>query len=1087
MKTRFILLAVSVLAILPLCAELRITEICPRPEETDPNGKVSGWVELFNDGAESVDLGEYELQRFNLGKKASDGKFSNLPSAQLAPGEYKIVYTSEEYDNAEDMGGDGFTAKTYDGLVVVPFKVNPKKFPMVRLLKGEDVLQTEYVPVDLKDGYSYCGRLVMPNATKGAANDETGAIAYGPNIGPLFGVKHKLSVFDPLARPKTNEDYVVSLPVNPLGETAIASVTLNYISGVGSAATTNSIAMTKGTLDKKGAGQYWTATIPAANLPRAGGLLRLWTTITEEGGAAWRSPSFLNPDDGFQYLGTVVEGADLEDAKLQTLHFFVEGDSLAQMDVDADDQDLSLVPYNARAGVFDSQTGAYYDNVRIDLRGNTSGTFRKKAHGLKFAKCHPLECVNPLDGEKIEVRKTSFTAEYCDPAYVRQSLAFWLFRQVGCKVPFHYPVRLNLNGEFYQLAFHTIRFSDELIEDYYKLDPNGYGYKNSGCLHWGRSWTDNSELYNWVACEKKTPDDGDETSWNAYVPLRNWVKSFNSGMEAAVDDQAHVTKEVVKTFDLPAWINYLAAARITMETDDTWANLSTYGDVNGTGTWMPLGYDMNQSFGHIYSTMWNGAKPMRLAEEDRFKAHPFFGGRRVLCYFANGNRSHPDSENWACEAIWQSTKFRRLYLRRLRSIMDTQLMPPGTVKGGTPLWRYVSSVTNATWECAKLDYAKWRADRNNLPEGSSGTFWLDTVIYCWDRALSHSEGVEDIWDNYIVPRRRHLFVTHAASNASREIGYAENKIAGIPGPQSAISELAPKLAFVKTAAGVLEISNDSDEAVDLSGWKLSGAVDWTLPGGTVADMHDKVYVVADRAAYVAANESSLTDQVIVGNANFVDGLDVVYVVPASVGNADGTVDIGERGEVWFSGTGPVNGAWESGGTLPIYVSSETFSDEVEFTLDPSVATAGGSVCVDAVVRQDTPIAESELPAAADMGSPQASLVIATSEKLGAAFYLLTKSGWIRLGTPRIAPMSGVAYGMRFELDYVNREIRAWVRDGELWASLTDASGASAFGLAVGGRSLSSVGFTGSGRIDRLDGYRASKRPYHGLHFYIRLR
>jgi hypothetical protein len=28
---------------------------------------------------------------------------------------------------------------------------------------------------------------------------------------------------------------------------------------------------------------------------------------------------------------------------------------------------------------------------------------------------------------------------------------------------------------------------------------------------------------------------------------------------------------------------------------------------------------------------------------------------------------------------------------------------------------------------------------------------------------------------------------------------------------------------------------------------------------------------------------------------------------------------------------------------------------------------------------------------------------------------------------------------------------------------------------------------GSGRIDRLDGYRAETRPYHRPHFYIRLR
>ena len=55
-------------------AELRITEICPKTAEAyDANGLESGWVELYNDGGEPVDLADYELQRFNLGKKASAG------------------------------------------------------------------------------------------------------------------------------------------------------------------------------------------------------------------------------------------------------------------------------------------------------------------------------------------------------------------------------------------------------------------------------------------------------------------------------------------------------------------------------------------------------------------------------------------------------------------------------------------------------------------------------------------------------------------------------------------------------------------------------------------------------------------------------------------------------------------------------------------------------------------------------------------------------------------------------------------------------------------------------------------------------
>ena len=249
--------ALALIAVWAARAELRIAEICPKTSEVyDANGLESGWVELYNDGEAEVNLSDYELQRFNLGKKASAGKYSQLPEHMLAPGGRFVVYTSDEYPNSEDEGGDGFTVETYgNGYVVAPFKVNPKKFPMVRLLKGTEVLQTEYVPVDLPEGCSYCNRTIMPKATKGAANDLTGAIAYGPNAGPLFGIKHSLSVFDPLPRPSVGEAYEVKLPVNPYLGPEIESVTLHYHGGFDTAGE-KTLAMEKGAVDAKGgAGQ----------------------------------------------------------------------------------------------------------------------------------------------------------------------------------------------------------------------------------------------------------------------------------------------------------------------------------------------------------------------------------------------------------------------------------------------------------------------------------------------------------------------------------------------------------------------------------------------------------------------------------------------------------------------------------------------------------------------------------------------------------------------------------------------------------------------------------------------------------------
>ena len=78
------------------------------------------------------------------------------------------------------------------------------------------------------------------------------------------------------------------------------------------------------------------------------------------------------------------------------------------------------------------------------------------------------------------------------------------------------------------------------------------------------------------------------------------------------------------------WINYMAATRITQETDDVWGNLCVYRH-NKTGTWWPGAYDMNLSFGQYYkeagwTDFWGG----EISNEDTFKCHPLYGGSQSV-------------------------------------------------------------------------------------------------------------------------------------------------------------------------------------------------------------------------------------------------------------------------------------------------------------------------------------------------------------------------------------------------------------------------------------------------------------------------
>ena len=885
MKKIFVQMLVLGLVISAAADGLRISEICPRPDALDPNGMESGWIELYNDSDASVNLADYEIVRVNRGKELKQaGK--PLASRTVGPREYTVVYTSEAYDNA----GTGVTTVYDNDVMVYPNKVSPKKFPMVVLYRGSQVVDKFVVPVDIPNNQSiaaaggcfanYAGavstgamatdasvrianasavtRVILPTITKGAANDRTGETAYGPNAGPLYGIKHSLSDWEPHAPAKSGENYQVRLAINPFSAAegdAVVSVKLLYRSDFGKI---SSVDMTKDGEPDAFAGQYWTAAIPAKDLPAAGHLVRWAAQVTDASGNGWRTPSFRNPEDGYEWYGTIVEPtAALTSATLQTWHMFADSTSTARMNIQHDD--AWFLPYGARCGIYDSQTSNFYDNVRIDLRGNTTAKMSKKSHGLKFSKVHPMTCVNPFDGEKIVVRKTSIIAEQADMSRVRSSLSMYLRRLAGQDVPFGYPLRVNLNGAFFQLDHHTNRLSDELLTDYYGYDENGYAIKNIGAAGGGLNASGGMSVI--------LPDN---------AALESTAKSFYTSFQDSIQDVAYYTykstgldatksnkvnRAVVKQFNLPAWINFLALSRFTQECDDGWSNLSVYYDRLGNGTWSPIAYDLHQSLG-VYFADDKYTDPLRTglwADDDLYgKCHPYYGGMHVVtAHYSNlssyGNRAY--------ECIYQNAKYRRLHVRRLRTLMDKILMAPGTSQQDTPFWRdYVVPMVAAMQADDAIDREKW-----GVPTTAS--------IYVWLNSLTFAEGVQDLWDNYFVKRRNHFFNTHSITNTAFEGGYAWDKNAQIPLAQSPIAMLKDGFS-VETVEGGAVIRNMNAETVDMSGWTLSGAVSYTFPAGSVIDQAfgsqpGEIFVVTDRTNYIARLEASgtaLTDQIILGNA-----------------------------------------------------------------------------------------------------------------------------------------------------------------------------------------------------------------------------
>ncbi|MCQ2367725.1 MAG: CotH kinase family protein [Kiritimatiellae bacterium] len=916
-------------------AALRISEIMPKPVDKpastlypaslaryDKNGLESGWVELENMSDKWVDLADYAFTRVNRGKatKIDAGAF---PSTLIAPHAKYVFYTSERYSNSISAKDSAWQHGTFDGkpkyfdeydMMIWGDKVNPKKSPFVRLyyVKGgaETPIDTVVIPIDFPEGHSIIvekavegetlKRYMTQYPTPGSANATGDLVTLGPTVGPLYEISSKkkhtsTNEFGPVAPAKIGEDYEIVFPLNPVmsptaiagfrDEDAITSITLLYRTDLDDKTLTRREVSLEKTTDNADQGDLYTAVIPheAFDTIGAGHLIQWKFEVTDKSNVTFTSPSHLNKDDGYEWYGTIVEPGELNSESLATWHMFADSVSLQQMDVDAPKQDLSKVPYNARIAIYDSSTSNYYDYVRIDLRGNTSAHFNKKSHGLRFSKAHPLTMWDPVAGEmREEVRKSSLIGEPADPSYMRQMMSFWLWTKMGNKVPFDFPVRCNLNGKFFQMAFHSERFTDELIEDFHKLDKYGYGYKNVGTLKSGSGTTAGG-------IEKKTPDDGDESNvsvlqnqFRSKIVAAQQVKNDLNGVSTEGLDNPTLTKFVVEKFNLPAWLNYLASARITQEMDDVWANISIYYDnaemkegVRGTDTWMPLGYDFNLSLGQWYHNDVGSGYGL-MANQDWFKSHPFYGGNRVRCYKSTAYSTTCNSGNDGMEAVWQNAKFRRLYLRRLRTLMDQELGAPDTTgeenetNSQISLMKKIREIAALMEKDAVLDRTRWPHDSSigNIDVWGGDKPWPESM----------QAGIKEIWDDYIVPRRQHLYVTHSISNTEKGVGYGTNLAAGIPEAQSSIADLKSGFtAEYREDIAALVIKNTNAEAVDMSGWALSGPVSMTLPAGTVIDEGSEenpaeVYVSADRRATIAKmNELGLiTNQIVVGNGEAVE-------------------------------------------------------------------------------------------------------------------------------------------------------------------------------------------------------------------------
>ena len=300
------------------------------------------------------------------------------------------------------------------------------------------------------------------------------------------------------------------------------------------------------------------------------------------------------------------------------------------------------------------------------------------------------------------------------------------------------------------------------------------------------------------------------------------------------------------------------------------------------------------------------------------------------------------------------------------------------------------------------------------------------------------------------------------------------------------SVLCANLSLAARTEDELVVLNANNQAVDMSGWTLSGGIAGVLPAGTVVDAGDTITLVRDRKAWIAANITDLGDRVVVGNFDFVDG-GAVCLVPAEAGwhgavplvatrklkgnwfdasaanqerGADVTsiMDGAQRGK--WSASGDAKGTVESRlGVRYIEVRGDgAGGDRLRFTPDVRqkerrISVVEMSACFDDVIDDVESAAQGAVGA----------FTLARNDKGEPAFFLHDGGRWHEVSSESVMPAAGAVYRLRVTLDARGgTPTVSWsVKIGDRCAALSDAEGATRF--AVSGRA-SSFAFAGCGEV-----------------------
>lgn len=581
--------------------------------------------------------------------------------------------------------------------------------------------------------------------------------------------------------PGENDDLLVTVRIKPSFD-PVDTVALHY-----RVMFNNEVAIPLGDDGNSGDGQpsdgVYGARIPAETFS-AGQMVRWYVTATDTAGRASRFPSFFVLQNSPQYCGTVVEDPSLVNP-LPVLHWFIENPAAANSDS------------GTRCVLF--YDGEFYDNVGINLHGQSSRGFPKKSYDIDFNPGHNFKWAPG----KPRADDINLMTTYPDKAHMRNILAYDTYRDADCPYHWVFPVRVQQNGAFWGTA-HVMENGDEDWLIRMGLNAEGALYKMYNRF--------DSASHATTGAEKKTRKYEDNADLSAL---------FNSLSLSGEARRQYLYDNV----DVAQVVDFLAVRVITGDVDCCHKNYYLYRDTGATNEWQMWPWDVDLSFGRVWNsseTYWN---------ENLIINTGLFVGQ--------GNRL-PD-------AIFGTLEMRQMYLRRIRTLMDEFLMAPGTPQEKLYFEPQIDMWADLLVLDAALDAAKWGSD--SWGNGSTAP--------CCPQSLL--EAVGELKTSYLPQRRSQLF--NRLASGSYEIPNAQPPGTvvnfGTIETYPAGGNLDEQYIQLQNLNGfAVDISGWTLSR----GQEPNNAPLFTFRGGTVIPANGTIYVAANRVAFRSRSAPPMGNQ-----------------------------------------------------------------------------------------------------------------------------------------------------------------------------------------------------------------------------------